>query len=146
MRRITALVGVLSTFMLPSIALGQSSTCQQYNPQLCPSVGPTTGSTPTPSAGATPPSSTSTPPATTPAPSSTKPTPSSTKPTAPTGTTTPGTTTTPSDETSPATAAIPTVSSGSLPFTGLDVVLVLIAAGALLSAGFVIRRVSRRLD
>lgn len=35
---------------------------------------------------------------------------------------------------------------GSLPFTGLDVVLLVAGGGALLGAGFVIRRVSRNLS
>jgi len=37
-------------------------------------------------------------------------------------------------------------SSGTLPFTGLDVVLLVVGGGALLSAGFVVRRLSRRLN
>jgi hypothetical protein len=37
-------------------------------------------------------------------------------------------------------------SSGSLPFTGLDVVLLVAGGGTLLAAGFVVRRLSRRLD
>jgi hypothetical protein len=37
-------------------------------------------------------------------------------------------------------------STGSLPFTGLDVVLLVAGGGTLLAAGFVVRRVSRRLD
>jgi hypothetical protein len=36
--------------------------------------------------------------------------------------------------------------AGTLPFTGLDVVLLVAGGGALLSAGFVVRRVSRRLN
>jgi hypothetical protein len=40
----------------------------------------------------------------------------------------------------------PTTSSGTLPFTGLDVVLLVVGGGALLSAGFVVRRLSRRLN
>jgi hypothetical protein len=39
-----------------------------------------------------------------------------------------------------------TTSSGTLPFTGLDVVLLVAGGGALLSAGFVVRRLSRRLN
>jgi hypothetical protein len=39
-----------------------------------------------------------------------------------------------------------TNTSGTLPFTGLDVVLLVAGGGALLSAGFVVRRVSRRLN
>lgn len=139
MKRISALVGVLLAFGLPSAALGQSSTCQQYNPQLCGSVGPTPGTTP-PSPTAT------TPPSTVPTSTSTKPTPVSTKTPAPTTSTSPGTTTTLVSATAPATTPIPTVTSGSLPFTGLEVVLLAVVAGALLSAGFVIRRLSRWLD
>ena len=37
-------------------------------------------------------------------------------------------------------------STGSLPFTGLDVVLLVAGGGTLLAAGFVVRRLSRRLD
>jgi hypothetical protein len=36
--------------------------------------------------------------------------------------------------------------SGTLPFTGLDVVLLVAGGGTLLSAGFLVRRLSRRLD
>jgi hypothetical protein len=36
--------------------------------------------------------------------------------------------------------------AGTLPFTGLDVVLLLAGGGTLLGAGFVVRRLSRRLD
>ena len=39
-----------------------------------------------------------------------------------------------------------TPSAGTLPFTGLDVVLLLVGGGTLLGAGFVVRRLSRRLD
>jgi hypothetical protein len=39
-----------------------------------------------------------------------------------------------------------TVSDGTLPFTGLDVVLLLAGGGTLLAAGFVVRRLSRRVD
>ena len=39
-----------------------------------------------------------------------------------------------------------TDSSGTLPFTGLDVVLLLAGGGTLLGAGFVVRRLSRRLN
>ncbi len=37
-------------------------------------------------------------------------------------------------------------SSGTLPFTGLDVVLLVAGGGMLLGAGFVVRRLSRRLN
>ena len=37
-------------------------------------------------------------------------------------------------------------SSGTLPFTGLDVVLLVAGGGTLFGAGFVVRRLSRRLD
>jgi hypothetical protein len=40
----------------------------------------------------------------------------------------------------------PATSDGSLPFTGLDVVLLVAGGGALLGAGFVVRRLSRRLN
>jgi len=39
-----------------------------------------------------------------------------------------------------------TTSSGTLPFTGLDVVLLIAGGGTLLGAGFVVRRLSRRLN
>ncbi len=39
-----------------------------------------------------------------------------------------------------------TTSSGTLPFTGLDIVLLVVGGGALLTGGFVIRRLSRRLN
>jgi hypothetical protein len=91
MKRIAALVGVLALMMVPGMAFAQSSTCQQYNPELCSSVDSTTGSSG------------------------------------------------PTDSTNASTA-------GTLPFTGLDVVLLVAGGGALLSAGFVVRRVSRRLD
>jgi hypothetical protein len=35
---------------------------------------------------------------------------------------------------------------GSLPFTGLDVVLLVVGGGTLVSTGFVVRRLSRRLN
>jgi hypothetical protein len=44
------------------------------------------------------------------------------------------------------TATTATTSSGTLPFTGLDVVLLVAGGGTLLAAGFVVRRLSRRLD
>jgi hypothetical protein len=33
-----------------------------------------------------------------------------------------------------------------LPFTGLDIVLLVVGGGALLTGGFVVRRLSRRLN
>jgi hypothetical protein len=68
--------------MLPSVALGQSSTCQAYNPQLCETSSGTTTTQPT--------------------------------------------------------------STGTLPFTGLDVALLAAGGATLLGAGFVVRRLSRR--
>jgi hypothetical protein len=47
--------------------------------------------------------------------------------------------------TSPGTSTASTAAS-TLPFTGLDVVLLVVGGGALLSAGFIVRRVSRRLN
>ena len=38
------------------------------------------------------------------------------------------------------------VNTSTLPFTGLDVVLLLAGGGTLLAAGFAVRRISRRLD
>ena len=43
------------------------------------------------------------------------------------------------------TSTTPT-SSGSLPFTGLDVVLLVAGGGTLLAAGFIVRKLSRQLD
>jgi hypothetical protein len=40
--------------------------------------------------------------------------------------------------------AVPT-SSGALPFTGLDIVLLVIGGGALLSTGLVVRRLTHRV-
>jgi hypothetical protein len=48
--------------------------------------------------------------------------------------------------TSPGTATTPANSSGTLPFTGLDVVLLVAGGATLLGAGFVVRRLSRRLN
>jgi hypothetical protein len=80
MRRFSTLVGVwLVLLAVPSFALAQSSTCQQYESQVCSSVSTTS-------------------------------------------------------------------TAGTLPFTGLDIVLLLVGGGALVSAGFVVRRVSRRLN
>ena len=45
--------------------------------------------------------------------------------------------------TTPATNA---ASTGTLPFTGLDVVLLVAGGGTLLGAGLVVRRLSRRLN
>jgi hypothetical protein len=44
------------------------------------------------------------------------------------------------------TPAATTNSAGTLPFTGLDVVLLVAGGGTLLGAGFVVRRLSRRLN
>lgn len=48
----------------------------------------------------------------------------------------------------PQTCTVPTGSGTlrTLPFTGLDATLLVVGGGALLGAGFVIRRISRRLD
>jgi hypothetical protein len=43
------------------------------------------------------------------------------------------------------TTTVPTPNQ-QLPFTGLDVVLLVVGGGTLLGAGFVVRRVSRRLS
>jgi hypothetical protein len=48
--------------------------------------------------------------------------------------------------TSPASTSAASASTGTLPFTGLDVVLLVAGGGTLLAAGFVVRRLSRRLD
>jgi hypothetical protein len=39
-----------------------------------------------------------------------------------------------------------TTAAGTLPFTGLDIVLLVVGGGALLTGGFVVRRLSRRLN
>jgi hypothetical protein len=46
----------------------------------------------------------------------------------------------------PVTTTTATTSSGTLPFTGLDIVLLVAGGGTLLGAGFVVRRLSRRLN
>ena len=46
----------------------------------------------------------------------------------------------------PQLCTVPSQPSGTLPFTGIDMTLLVVGAGALLGVGFVIRRVSRRLD
>lgn len=40
----------------------------------------------------------------------------------------------------------PSSTAGTLPFTGLDVVLLAVAGGTLFGTGLVVRRLSRRLD
>ncbi len=88
MKRIAILVVGLALMFASSSALAaSSSTCQAYNPQLCSSVGATSG--PGSSSGS---------------------------------------------------------SSGTLPFTGLDLGLLVAGGGTLLAAGLVVRRLSRRLD
>jgi hypothetical protein len=44
------------------------------------------------------------------------------------------------------TPTTPTASSGTLPFTGLDVVLLVAGGGSLAGLGFVLRRTSKRTD
>ena len=94
MRRI-AILAVGIALLLPSVALGASSTCQAYNRETC---TVTTSTISTASGG--PGSSTS----------------------GPTGTT----------------------ASGTLPFTGVDAVLLAGGGLTLLFAGFTVRRLSRR--
>ncbi len=43
-------------------------------------------------------------------------------------------------------ATTPPTNDGTLPFTGLDVALLAVGGGTLLGTGFVVRRLSRRLD
>jgi hypothetical protein len=92
MRRI-AILAVGIALLLPSVALGASSTCQAYNRETCTVTTSTIGG---------PGSSTS----------------------GPTGTT----------------------ASGTLPFTGVDAVLLAGGGLALLFAGFTVRRLSRRTN
>jgi hypothetical protein len=69
--------------------------------------------------------------------------------TPPVGTTTTppeATTTTQAPPTATPTVAATTTSAGTLPFTGLDVVLLVAGGGLLLAAGFLVRRLSRRLN
>jgi hypothetical protein len=47
---------------------------------------------------------------------------------------------------SPASTTATTGSSGTLPFTGLDVALLVAGGGTLLATGFVVRKLSRRMD
>jgi hypothetical protein len=100
MRRI-AILAVGIALLLPSAALGQSSTCQAYNGETCPVL-----TNRPPSDAGTPTSTTS------------------------------NTTVT----------QAPVRSSGTLPFTGIDVVLLVVGGGVLLSAGFMVRRFSHRLN
>jgi hypothetical protein len=46
----------------------------------------------------------------------------------------------------PGSTAAANASTGTLPFTGLDVVLLVAGGGALLAGGFVVRRLARRLN
>jgi len=80
MKRIV-LLAVLVALMAPSVAFGQSSSCQAYNPQDC---EPTT--------------------------------------------------------------TTETTSTGTLPFTGLDVGLLAAGGATLLGAGFVVRRLGRKTE
>ncbi len=43
-------------------------------------------------------------------------------------------------------ATTPPTNDGTLPFTGLDIGLLAVGGGTLLGTGFVVRRLSRRLD
>jgi hypothetical protein len=137
-------------FMLPSVALGENdSTCQQYNPQLCTTVGGVVPPTPT-GTGVPVPVPVSTPgiPGTGPATPGTGP---ATPPIGPTSLgTSPGASPTKPGAvfTALPTTTNPTVtlSSATLPFTGLDVALLVAGGGALLACGLVMRRLSRRVD
>ena len=87
--------------MIPSVALGASSSCQAYGGKTCPTSNTTT-TAPAPTTGA-----------------------------ATTGTPT----------VSAGTTA--TTSSGTLPFTGLDLAALLVGASVLLGGGLVVRYLSR---
>ncbi|HEY5430567.1 MAG TPA: hypothetical protein VIK04_15730 [Solirubrobacteraceae bacterium] len=84
MKRIAILIATVGALLLPSAALANSSTCQQYSSQDCnaSTVAQTTSTT-------------------------------------------------------------QTTSAGTLPFTGLDVVLLAAGGATLLGAGLVVRRLSR---
>lgn len=112
-KSLLALIAVL-TMLVPSTALADSSSCQAYQTTTC-----TTSNTTTTTTSQAPTSSTPTSPA-------------PTTSTAETGVTTasPGTTSA-------------TTASGTLPFTGLDLVALLGGATVLLGGGLIVRHLSR---
>lgn len=141
---IAALAVVAGLMVATGVALaaGGGSTCQQYNPQTCNVV------TTTPSTG-------STPPATTPSTASTPPTPTTqtapatqTSPTVAASGTTPTSTSplTPPPTLVTASTTAAAASKSSLPFTGLDLGLIVGAGLLLIAGGFVVRRMSRRIN
>lgn len=86
MKRIAMFIAVLSLMLVPSAALANSSTCQQYSAQDC-TANSVAGQQ--------------------------------------------------------ATTSTTLASSSTLPFTGIDVVLLAVGGGSLLAAGLVVRRLSR---
>jgi hypothetical protein len=140
---IAALAAVVGLLVATSVALAAGgSTCQQYNPQTCNVVTPPTSTVPPPTSTVPPPATGSTPP-TAPTTTSTSPT-----PTTPTLSSSPGTPPpTLVTATSPTTTAAPAVlSKSTLPFTGLDLGLIVAAGLVLIAGGFVVRRMTRRLN
>ncbi len=102
--------------MAPSVAFANSS-CQAYSGKTCPPTSSTT------STQAAPPTTG-----------------------APTTGATPTATPTPAAPGTPASTASATAASGTLPFTGLDLVALLAGGSVLLGAGLVVRRLSRDPD
>lgn len=134
-----ALAGVLGVLVAAGVAVaaGGGSTCQQYNPQTCNVITPPTSTVPapaTPPATVTAPTTTTTPRTTAAAPTPSTPTTPTLNSTAPTTLVTPAVT--------PTTAQ----TQSSLPFTGLDLGLVVGAGLLLLGGGLVMRRMSRRVN
>jgi hypothetical protein len=143
MKLVAAGVAALGVMFAPGVALAGSSTCQQYNPQTCNVVPPT--ATPTQTTAPTPPVGGSTPPA-----SSTPPTPTTPQPATPTVTKTaagPTAPTTVAVSVSPTSSTANAAVTGStLPFTGLDLGLVVAGGLVLMGGGLLVRRASRRPD
>ncbi len=115
MKKSLLVVVVGIAMLIPSVAFAGSSTCQGYSQKTCPPTSNTTTS-PAPSTSTSPAPSTSTAPA------------------ASTGADT--TSTSPSEVTTSS-------STGTLPFTGLDVAALMVGASVLLGGGLVMRYLSR---
>lgn len=128
-----ALVGLLGLTVAASVAMAGGSTCQQYNPQTCNVVTPSTSSTAPAPGGATTPQTQTTGSTTQSAPPSNGGTPP------PPPTSSSGLTPTPT-----LAAETTSGSASALPFTGLDLGLMGGVGAALLACGFAVRRMSRR--